>query len=80
MASVYTIDQDTNPQTMRPKYIDFEDVASEINTSILALHEAHNHKIVLQPRIIPPHHLIYNLLENKLKVLCEYIEIVLNKR
>lgn len=79
MASAYAIDWDTNPQTIRPKYADFKDVALKTNTGILALHEAHNHNIVLQPRIISPHHLIYNLSENKLKVLYKYIETALNK-
>ena len=40
---------------MRPEYADFEDVASEINTSILAPHEAHDHDIVLEPGTSPPH-------------------------
>ena len=40
---------------MRPEYADFEDVASEINTSILAPHEAHDHDIVLELGMLPPH-------------------------
>lgn len=64
---------------MRPKYADFEDVASESNAGILAPYEAHDHDIVLEPGTSPSHHPIYNLSENKLKVLQEYIEMVLNK-
>ena len=40
---------------MRPEYADFEDVASEINAGILALHEAHDHDIVLELGMLPPH-------------------------
>ena len=63
MASVYSIKGDPKPTVMRPEYADFKDVASEINTSILALHEAHDHDIVLEPGTSPPHQPIYNLLE-----------------
>ena len=79
VASVYSIKGDPEPTVMRPKYMDFEDVASEINISILALHEAHDHDIVLELGTSPPHWPIYNLLEHELKVLQEYIETVLNK-
>ena len=64
---------------MRPKYTDFEDVASEINTGILALHEAHDYDIVLELGISSAHQPIYNFLEHELKVLQEYIETALNK-
>ena len=64
---------------MRSEYADFEDVASEINTSILALYKAYDHDIVLEPEISSPYQSIYNLLEYKLKVLQEYIKTVLNK-
>ena len=47
VASAYSTSKDSEPQTMRPKYADFEDVASETNTSILASYKAHNHDIVL---------------------------------
>ena len=79
VASAYAMDRDTDPQTMRPEYADFEDVASETNAGILAPHEAHDHDIVLQPGTTPPHRPIYNLSENELKVLREYIETALNK-
>ena len=54
-------------------------MASEINAGILALHEAHDHDIVLEPGTSPPHQSIYNLLECELKVLQEYIKTALNK-
>ena len=54
---------------MRPEYADFEDVASEINTGILAPYEAHDHDIVLELGISSPHQPIYNFLEHELKVL-----------
>ena len=76
MASAHAIDE---ASAMRPEYTDFKDIALETNTSILALYEAHNHNIVLESGTTPPHHPIYNLLENKLKVLQEYIKTVLNK-
>ena len=59
--------------------MDFKDVASEINASILALHEAHNYDIVLELGTSSPHWPIYNLLECELKVLWEYIKTALNK-
>ena len=64
---------------MRPEYVDFKDIALEINTSILAPHKAHNHDIVLELGMSPPHQPIYNLLEWELKVLQEYIKTALNK-
>ena len=79
VALAYSIKGDPEPTVMRPKYVDFEDVASEINTGILAPHEAHDHDIVLEPGTSPPHQPIYNLSEHELKVLWEYIETVLNK-
>ena len=79
VALVYSIKGDPEPTIMRPKYIDFEDMALEINTSILILHEAHDHDIVLELGTSPPHWPIYNLLEHELKVLQEYIETALNK-
>ena len=79
MASAYSTKGDPEPTVMRPEYIDFKDIASEINTGILALHEAHNHDIVLEPGTSPPHQPIYNLSEYKLKVLQEYIKTALNK-
>ena len=54
---------------MRPKYIDFKDMALKINTSILALYKAHDHNIVLELGISLSHQPIYNLLECELKVL-----------
>ena len=47
VASAYSTSKDSEPQTIRPKYADFKDMALEINTSILAPHEAYNHDIVL---------------------------------
>ena len=79
MASAYSTKGDPEPTVMRPEYMDFEDIASEINTSILALHKAHDHDIVLEPEISLPHWPIYNLSEHKLKVLQEYIKTALNK-
>ena len=79
VASVYSTKGDPEPTVMRPEYVDFEDVALEINAGILALHEAHNHDIVLEPGTSPPHWPIYNLSEHELKVLQEYIETALNK-
>ena len=79
VASAYSTKGDPKPTIIRPEYADFEDIASEINASILALHKAHDHDIVLEPGISPPHQPIYNLLEQELKVLQEYIEIALNK-
>ena len=76
---MYSIKGDPKPTVMRPEYTDFEDMASEINTSILAPHEAYDHDIVLEPGISPPHQPIYNLSEHELKVLQEYIKTVLNK-
>ena len=64
---------------MRPEYADFEDVASEINTSTLALHKAHDYDIVLELGTSPSHQPIYNLSECELKVLWEYIKTALNK-
>ena len=55
VASVYSIKGDPESTVMRPKYTDFEDMASEINTSILAPHEAHDHDIVLELGISPPY-------------------------
>src|SRR5699024_7240143 len=72
-------DKDSEPQTMRPEYADFEDVASEINAGILAPHQTHDHDIVLKPGTTPPHRQIYNLSEKELRVLREYIETALNK-
>ena len=79
MASVYFTKGDPEPTIMRPKYVNFKDVASEINTSILAPHKAHNHDIVLELGTSPPHWPIYNLSEQELKVLWEYIKTTLNK-
>ena len=79
VASVYSTKGDPEPTVMRPEYMDFEDVALEINAGILALHEAHDHDIVLELGMLPPHWPIYNLLEHELKVLQEYIKTVLNK-
>ena len=69
VVSVYSTKGDPKSTIMRPKYTDFEDVASEINTSILAPHKAYNHDIVLEPGTSPPHQPIYNLSEQELKVL-----------
>ena len=55
VALVYSTKRDPKPTVMRPKYADFEDVALEINTGILAPHEAHDHDIVLEPGTSPPH-------------------------
>ena len=55
VASAYSIKGDSEPTVIRPKYADFKDIASEINTSILALHEAHDHDIVLEPGTSPPY-------------------------
>ena len=55
VALVYSIKRDPEPTVIRPKYMDFKDVALEINASILALHEAHNHDIVLELGMSPPH-------------------------
>ena len=63
VASAYSTKGDPEPTVMRPKYTDFEDMASEINAGILALHKAHNHDIVLELGMSPPHQPIYNLLE-----------------
>ena len=79
VASAYSIKGDPEPTVMRSEYVDFEDVASEINTGILAPYEAHDHDIVLELGMLPPHWPIYNLLEHELKVLQEYIKTVLNK-
>ena len=59
--------------------MDFKDMASEINTGILTLHKAYDHDIVLELGISPPYWPIYNLLEQELKVLQEYIKTALNK-
>ena len=71
MASVYFTKGDPEPTVMRPKYVNFKDVASEIkfNTSILAPYKAHDHDIVLELRTSLPHQPIYNLSEQELKVL-----------
>ena len=69
MALIYSIKGDPKPTVMRPEYTDFKDIALEINTSILAPHKAHNHDIVLELGMSPPHQHIYNLLEHELKVL-----------
>ena len=79
MASVYSIKGDPKPTVMRPEYADFKDVASEINTSILAPHEAHDHDIILELGMLLSYQPIYNLSEHELKVLQEYIETALNK-
>ena len=79
VASVYFTKGDPEPTVMRPEYMDFEDMALEINASILALYKAHNHDIVLELGTSPPHQPIYNLLEQELKVLQEYIKTALNK-
>ena len=79
VASAYSIKGDPEPTVMRSEYVDFEDVASEINTGILAPYEAHDHDIVLELGMSPPHWPIYNLSEYELKVLQEYIETALNK-
>ena len=50
---MYSTKGDPEPTVMRPEYVDFEDVALEINAGILALHEAHNHDIVLEPGTSP---------------------------
>ena len=55
VASVYSIKGDPEPTIMRPEYMDFEDMASEINTSILTLHKAHDHDIVLELGMSPPY-------------------------
>ena len=55
MALIYSTKGDPEPTVMRPEYIDFEDVVSEINASILAPHKAHDHDIVLEPGTSPPH-------------------------
>ena len=55
VASVYFIKGDPEPTVMRPEYVDFEDMASEINAGILALHEAHDHDIVLELGMSPPY-------------------------
>ena len=36
------------PTVMRPEYMDFKDMASEINAGILALYKAYDHDIVLE--------------------------------
>ena len=79
MVLMYSTKGDSKPTVMRLKYADFKDMASEINTSILALHEAYDHDIVLELGMSPPHQPIYNLLECELKVLQEYIKTALNK-
>ena len=55
MASAYSIKGDPEPTVMRSEYMDFKDMASEINAGILALHEAHDHDIVLELGMLPPH-------------------------
>ena len=79
VALAYSTKGDPEPTIMRLKYIDFEDMASEINAGILALHKAYNHDIVLELGTSPPHWPIYNLSEQELKVLWEYIKTTLNK-
>ena len=79
VASVYSTKGDPEPTVMRPEYVDFEDVALEINAGILALHKAYNHDIVLELGTSPPYWPIYNLSEQELKVLWEYIKTTLNK-
>ena len=69
VALIYSIKRDPEPTVMRPKYIDFKDMALKINTSILALYKAHDHNIVLELGISLSHQPIYNLLECELKVL-----------
>ena len=69
VVSVYSIKGDPEPTVIRPKYTDFEDMASKINTDILVLYKAYDYNIVLESRISPPYQSIYNLLECKLKVL-----------
>ena len=71
VALVYSTKGDPEPTVMRPKYVNFKDVASEIkfNTSILAPYKAHDHDIVLELRTSLPHQPIYNLSEQELKVL-----------
>ena len=76
---MYSIKGDPKPTVMRPEYADFKDVASEINTSILAPHEAHDHDIILELGMLLSYQPIYNLSEHELKVLWEYIKTVLNK-
>ena len=63
VASAYFTKGDPEPTVMRPEYVDFKDMASEINTNILALHKAHYHDIVLELGMSPPYWPIYNLSE-----------------
>ena len=61
------------------QYKDYTDVASEEKAGILSLHQAHNHHIKLKPGTTSLHWPIYNLSENELQTLCEYIESAMVK-